>query len=71
MNKITIDPMNQQMVREVMIVTHKQIITPHYIRIYLTGRLDTITNIATMTIGVNNKILIPLDMNSHQNSRHT
>lgn len=61
MNKITIDPMNQQMVREVMIVTHKQIITPHYIRIYLTGRLDTITNIATMTIGVNNKILIPLD----------
>ena len=61
MSNIVIDPMNQRMVREVMIVTDKQILTPHYIRIYLTGKLDTIANIATMTIGVNNKVFIPVD----------
>jgi NADPH-dependent ferric siderophore reductase len=44
-----------------MTVTDKQILTPHYIRVYLTAQPDTIANIATMTIGINNKILIPRD----------
>lgn len=52
---------NQQPVSEVMTVTKKQFLTPHYIRIYLTGQSDTIANIATMTVGVNNKIAVPFD----------
>ncbi|MGP9543722.1 siderophore-interacting protein [Psychrobacter sp. AOP7-B1-25] len=52
---------NQKPVREIMTVDHKQMITPHYIRIYLTGQADTIANIATMTVGANNKVLIPVD----------
>ena len=57
MNNIT----RQKPVKEVMTVTAKERLTPHYIRIYLTGHPDTIANIATMTIGVNNKIAIPID----------
>lgn len=38
-------------------VSRKEYITPHYIRIYLTG--DQIPLFANTTIGVNNKILIP------------
>lgn len=57
MNDIT----QQQPVREVMTVTAKQMVTPHYLRIYLTGQRDTMANIATMTVGVNNKIAIPID----------
>ena len=56
-----IDSVSSIPVREVMIVTDKQLITPHYIRVYLTGKPETITTIATMTVGVNNKILIPSD----------
>jgi len=40
-----------------LIVTRKEYITPHFIRIYLTG--DNIYEFANTTIGVNNKILIP------------
>lgn len=49
----------QQPVREVMTVTRSEQITPHYIRVYLTAQADTIANIANMTVGVNNKILVP------------
>ena len=52
---------NQKPVREVMTVIDKQMLTPHYIRIYLTAQPDTIANIATMTIGANNKVAIPID----------
>ncbi|AZA83172.1 NADPH-dependent ferric siderophore reductase [Chryseobacterium lactis] len=38
-------------------VTRKEYITPHYIRIFLTG--DQVPSIANTTVGVNNKILIP------------
>lgn len=38
-------------------VSRKEYVTPHYIRIYLTG--DGVSEIADTTIGVNNKILIP------------
>ena len=51
----------QKPVREIMNVTHKQLLTPHYIRVYLTGQADTIANIATMTVGANNKLAIPVD----------
>lgn len=40
-----------------LIVTRKEYITPHYIRIYLTGK--DIALFDNTTIGVNNKILIP------------
>ena len=52
---------NQTPVREVMTVADKQMLTPHYIRIYLTAQPDTIANIATMTVGANNKVAIPID----------
>jgi NADPH-dependent ferric siderophore reductase len=38
-------------------VTRKEYITPHYIRVFLTG--EKVPMIANTTIGVNNKILIP------------
>lgn len=38
-------------------VTRKQYITPHYIRVYLTGA--QVPLLADTTVGVNNKILIP------------
>jgi len=38
-------------------VSRKEYLTPHYIRIYLTG--DGVLEIADTTIGVNNKIMIP------------
>lgn len=38
-------------------VTRKEYITPHYIRVFLTG--DNIPAMANTTIGVNNKILVP------------
>lgn len=49
----------QQPVCEIMTVTRTQRLTPHYIRVYLTGQAETISNMAKMIIGVNNKILIP------------
>lgn len=38
-------------------VTRKEYITPHYIRIFLTG--EKVSQIANTTVGVNNKILVP------------
>lgn len=38
-------------------VSRKEYITPHYIRIFLTG--EKVSLIANTTVGVNNKILIP------------
>ncbi|MGJ1534021.1 siderophore-interacting protein [Sphingobacterium multivorum] len=38
-------------------VSRKEYLTPHYIRVYLTG--DGVDQIANTTVGVNNKILIP------------
>lgn len=38
-------------------VSRKELITPHYIRVYLTG--DHLAAVANTTIGVNNKILLP------------
>ncbi|MFC6205610.1 siderophore-interacting protein [Psychrobacter urativorans] len=61
MKNTTIDSLIVSPVREVMRVSAKQIITPHYIRVYLTAQPDTIANIAKMTVGFNNKILIPTD----------
>ena len=52
---------NQTPVREVMTVTAKQLLTPHYIRIYLTAQPETIANMANMTVGANNKVAIPVD----------
>jgi len=46
-----------QPIRAELKVTRKEYITPHFIRIYLTG--DTISEFANTTVGVNNKILIP------------
>lgn len=63
----------QQPVREVMTVTRTEQVTPHYIRVYLSGRAETIANIANMTVGVNNKILVPpkgskdIDLNQRAN----
>lgn len=44
-------------IREQLRVSRKEYITPHYIRVYLTG--DNINAFTNTTIGVNNKILIP------------
>lgn len=38
-------------------VSRKEYLTPHYIRIYLTG--DQVPLIANTTVGVNNKVLVP------------
>ena len=44
-------------IKEQLRVSRKEYITPHYIRVYLTGdNMEVFTN---TTIGVNNKILIP------------
>ncbi len=75
MNNSTINSISQKRIREVMIVSDKQVLTPHYIRIYLkeqltgqsieqsTEKKNTIANIANMTVGANNKLLIPVDKN--------
>ena len=63
MNNIT----HQKPVKKVMTVTAKERLTPHYIRIYLTGHPDTIANIATMIIGINNKVAIPVDKSKQHN----
>lgn len=55
----------QEPVREVMTVTHREQVTPHYIRIYLTAKAQTIANIANMIVGVNNKILVPKKGTNH------
>lgn len=39
------------------IVVRKEFITPHYLRIFLTG--ESVAEIAETTVGVNNKIIIP------------
>jgi len=44
-------------IQEVMTVVRKEQITPHYIRIFLTG--PNIARFSNTTVGVNNKILIP------------
>lgn len=44
-------------IREQLRVSRKEYITPHYIRVYLTG--DNINAFTNTTIGINNKILIP------------
>ena len=38
-------------------VVRKEYITPHYLRIFLTG--ESVTEIADTTVGINNKIIIP------------
>lgn len=44
-------------IRSILSVSHKEYITPHYIRIYFTG--DDIAKFENTTVGINNKILIP------------
>lgn len=44
-------------IKAALTVTRKEYITPHYIRVYLTGEKIPLFN--NTTIGVNNKILIP------------
>ena len=44
-------------IKAVLQVSRKEYITPHYIRVYLTG--DDVQKFSNTTIGVNNKILIP------------
>lgn len=46
-----------QTIQAELTVTKKEYITPHYIRIYLTG--ERIPLFANTTIGVNNKVLVP------------
>lgn len=48
---------NSKNIRAELNVTRKEYITPHYIRIYLTGK--EIELFENTTVGVNNKILIP------------
>jgi len=48
---------NFKTIQQALKVSRKEYITPHYIRIYLTG--DDISQFENTTIGVNNKILIP------------
>lgn len=48
---------NFKTIQQALKVTRKEFITPHYIRIYLTG--DDISAFENTTIGVNNKIFIP------------
>lgn len=48
---------NFKIIRFSLTVSRKVFITPHYVRIYLTGK--NLENIANTTVGVNNKILIP------------
>ncbi len=45
-------------IRKKLTVSRKEYVTPHYIRIYLTG--DDMEAFMNTTVGVNNKILIPL-----------
>lgn len=47
------------MIQDIMTVTRKQIVTPHYIRVFLTGKDSTLQAIAQTQVGVNNKIFIP------------
>lgn len=49
--------MNSKTIREVLKVTRKEYLTPHYIRVYLTG--NNISQFENTTIGVNNKIAVP------------
>lgn len=44
-------------IRAILKVRRKEYITPHYIRIYLTG--DNIEQFQNTSVGINNKILIP------------
>lgn len=44
-------------IQAVLSVARKEYITPHYIRVYLTG--DDVQRFANTTVGVNNKILVP------------
>lgn len=46
-------------IQDIMTVTRKQVITPHYIRVFLTGKDSTLQAIANTHVGVNNKIFIP------------
>ncbi|WP_165851779.1 siderophore-interacting protein [Chryseobacterium pennipullorum] len=48
---------NFKTIQAALSVSRKEYITPHYIRIFLTG--DDVPLIANTTVGVNNKILIP------------
>lgn len=44
-------------IRAAFTVVRKEYITPHYLRIFLTG--DSVSEIADTTVGINNKIIIP------------
>ena len=44
-------------IQAVLSVARKEYITPHYIRVYLTG--DDVQRFVNTTVGVNNKILVP------------
>ena len=46
-------------IQEIMTVTRKEVVTPHYIRVFLTGSEATLNAIANTHVGVNNKIFIP------------
>lgn len=48
---------NIKFISEELSVVRKEYITPHYLRVYLTG--ENIPAFANTTIGINNKILIP------------
>lgn len=48
---------NFNTIQQALKVSRKEYITPHYIRIFLTG--DDISQFENTTIGVNNKIMIP------------
>lgn len=48
---------DMKFIQEELTVSRKEYITPHYIRVYLTGK--NIDKYANTTVGINNKILIP------------
>lgn len=49
--------MKPEAIRSVFTVTRKEHLTPHYIRVYLSG--EEVSKVAETTVGVNNKILVP------------
>lgn len=50
-------PQQPEIMRSIFTVTRKEYITPHYIRVFLTG--EDVALVALTTVGANNKILVP------------
>lgn len=51
------DKKSFELIHAELVVRRKELLTPHYMRVYLTG--DKVPLFANTTVGINNKILIP------------